>query len=268
MNNTKPLIILKLGGSVITDKASAVPKINYEIIIRLAKEIQEAYCGKDNFRLILVHGGGSYAHKLVKDTGIDKGITNGNQILAFAEVQRMQNTLNAIVTERMIEMGLPAIPCQASSSVVMKGGRIRRFEVEPVQGLLETGLIPVLYGVPAYDTEQKGCSILSGDQIAPYIAKSLNAVKIIHCTNVDGIFTADPTTDKDAKPIKEINRQNITEVMKMLSGSSTTDVTGGMAGKVQEIAKIGIETQIVSALIPGRVKQALLGEDVGTTIRL
>ncbi|MBU5575427.1 MAG: isopentenyl phosphate kinase [Nitrososphaerota archaeon] len=264
----KNLIILKLGGSVITDKKSEIPKVNYEVVERLAREIFEAY-SSNKFKLILIHGAGSYGHQIVKKTGIDKGIKTKEQIVAFAETQRLQNELNSIITKIMIDKGLPTIPCQASSHAVMKSGRLIKMDIRVIKGLLKIGLIPVLYGVPAFDIEQK-CSILSGDQIAPYLAKALKANKIIHGTNVNGIYTSDPNLDKNAIHIPEISEGNIDEVKKYLSGSSTVDVTGGMLGKVLETLEVaisyGIPTQIVNALDPNNIKLALLGEKIGTII--
>jgi len=262
----KPLIILKLGGSSITDKKSAEPKTRPDVISRLAKEVAEAYAGQ-KFSLVIVHGAGSFGHGIVKKTGIDKGLHNDEQLLAFAEVQRLQNVLNSLVTQALIESGVPAMPCQASSHAILENGRIIKMDTETIKKLVERGMVPVLYGVPAYDTV-KGCSILSGDQIAPYVAKKLGAAKIIHGTNVDGIFTSDPNTDKNARHIKLITTENIEEVKKMLGGSATTDVTGGMAGKVQELADMEIDSQITSALEPGKIRAALLGEAVGTTVKL
>jgi len=262
----KPLIILKLGGSVITDKASVAPKANLENIIRLGKEIFEAY-SSEKFRLILIHGAGSFGHGIVKETGIDKGINKKEDLLAFAEVQRLQNALNVMVTQEFIKAGIPSMPCQASSHAVMENGRIVKMEVETISGLLDIGIVPVLYGVPAFDIAQ-GCSILSGDQIAPFLAKKLGAKKIIHGTDVDGIFTADPKKDPNAELIKLITKENIEPVKKLLGGSSVTDVTGGMLGKVEEVERTGIEAQIINALKPENVRRALLGEGVGTIIRL
>jgi len=183
----KDLIILKIGGSVITDKFSPRPKVNYKNLKRIAKEIASAY-DKEKMSLIIIHGAGSYGHNIVKKTGIDKGIKSYEQLKAFAETQRLQNELNLIVTKCLIEEGLPAIPCQASSFVVMNLGKIEEMSLSAIRGLIEMKMIPVLYGVPAFD-KTKRCSILSGDQIAPYLAKKLNAKKIIHATNVDGVFT-------------------------------------------------------------------------------
>lgn len=264
----KPLIVLKIGGSVITDKRSEEPRVNRGNLDRIAKEIAEGY-NPDRMRLILIHGAGSYGHQIVKKTGIDKGISTKQQLVDFAETQRLQNVLNCIVADYLIKNGLPAISCQASASAVMDGKKLVAMDTDAIKGFLEIGLIPVLYGVPAYDRKQK-CSILSGDEIAPYLAKQLKARKIIHGTDVDGIFTADPKKDRNAKLIPLVTENNFEEVRKSLSGSSVVDVTGGMMKKVSElldVAKAGIESQIVNALTSGNVKRALNGEAFGTIVR-
>jgi len=260
----KNLIILKIGGSVITDKLSETPKINLENIERISKEIATAY-QKDKNPLIVVHGGGSYGHGIVKKTGIDKGIRTERQLKDFAETQVLQNELNCIVSRHLIDEGIPAIPCQASASAVMNSGRLDHMDISTIEGLLEIGMVPVLYGVPAYDIVQK-CSILSGDQIASYLAVKLKAKRIIHATNVDGVFTSDPE-NTDAKLIPEINSENLDRIKESLTGSTAIDVTGGMLGKISEL-NIRIESQIVNALTPGNIIKAFNGEKIGTRIRL
>lgn len=264
----KELVILKIGGSVITDKKSETPKVDFSNLNRIAKEVADAYAS-EKFRLILIHGAGSYGHQIVKKTGIGKGISTKQQLVDFAETQKLQNELNCIVTESLIKNSLPAIPCQASSSAVMNSVKLVSMDLSAIKGFLEIGLVPVLYGVPAYDKKQK-CSILSGDEIAPYLAKKLKAKKIIHGTDVDGIFTSDPKKDKNAKLIPLVTEKNFENVKKSLSGSTHVDVTGGMLGKVSElleVARLGIESQIVNALVDGNIKKALQGEKFGTIIR-
>jgi len=261
----KDLIILKIGGSVITDKFSKIPKINPENLKRVSEEIASVY-DKEKMPLIIIHGVGSYGHVIVNKTGIDKGIKIEKQLKDFAETQRLQNELDCIVTKHLIEKGIPAIPCQASSFAVMDSGKLIHMDISAIEGLLDIGMVPVLYGVPAYDKNQK-CSILSGDQIAPYLAVKLNAKKIIHATNVDGVFTSDPNKNPDAKLIPEINSKNIGQVKKWLTGSTATDVTGGMFGKVSELLEIAIESQVINGLIDGNIVRAFRDEKIGTTIK-
>jgi len=261
----KDLLILKIGGSVITEKFSETPKANVKNIKRISREIASFYKEKKT-PLIIIHGAGSYGHPLVKKTGIDKGIKNLKQLKDFAETQRLQNKLNCIVTKYLIEEGIPAIPCQASSFAVMDSRMLYNMKTSVIKSLVKIGMVPVLYGVPAYDKTQK-CSILSGDEIAPYLAIKLKAKKIIHATNVDGVFTSDPNKNKHAKLIHEINCKNINYVKNCLTGSLSTDVTGGMFKKICGLIGIGIESQIINALIPGNVVKALKGEIFGTVIK-
>ena len=260
------MIILKLGGSVITDKHSELPKVDFSNLNRLADEIARARPDE----LIFMHGAGSYGHVIVKKSGIGSGIKTKEQILAFAETQRLQNELDSIVCKALIERGVPAIPCQASASAVMEKGRLVKMDTGAIKGMLEIGLVPVMYGVPAYDKNQK-CSILSADQIAPYVALKLGAKKIIHGTNVDGVFTGDPNKNPDARLIPEITSKNFDQVRQWLTGSTAIDVTGGMFGKVREcmdVAKYGVESFLVNALKPDYVRKALSGEQViGTVIK-
>jgi isopentenyl phosphate kinase len=62
------LAIVKIGGSVITDKKSLTPKINSKNLKIIAGQLK-------NFKLpyILIHGAGSFGHPIVKKSGIDRG---------------------------------------------------------------------------------------------------------------------------------------------------------------------------------------------------
>ncbi|NOZ82018.1 MAG: isopentenyl phosphate kinase family protein [Candidatus Micrarchaeota archaeon] len=253
------MLILKIGGSVITDKTSEYPKPRKKIMKRLASEIS-VYRNK----MVIIHGAGSYGHPIVKRTGIHKGL-NGKTV-AFAETQRLQNELNVLFTKYLIESGIPAVPYQPSAAAIMNNGQLKKLFVGPLKEMIRLGLVPVLYGVPAVD-EKKGCSILSGDEILPYLAKRLKCEKTIHCTDVDGIYTADPKLHPDAKRIEEVNRKNLGEVLETVSGAVTHDVTGGMARKLKEIISSGVEAVFLSGLKPGNLRKALLGQRVGTVVR-
>ncbi|MBI5253690.1 MAG: hypothetical protein HY930_04745, partial [Euryarchaeota archaeon] len=70
--------------------------------------------------------------------------------------------------------------------------------------------------------------------------------------------------------IEEINPVNLEKVLQRLE-APTNDVTGGIKGKLLELVALankGFEAQVINALKPGRLKKALLGQQIiGTTIR-
>jgi isopentenyl phosphate kinase len=270
--SSKKIVILKIGGSLITEKQSDIPRINENSMRTICKEIGEAYREiKETTNLFIVHGAGSYGHVIVKKTGIDDGIKDEKQLLAFAETQRLQNELNCIVTKELIENEVPAFPFQCSSHAIMNKRKLEMMFSGAAEGLVSIGVVPVAYGLPAYDMDQK-CSILSGDSIAPFFALSLGAKEIIHATDVDGVFTADPKKDTNAKLIKEINGSNFRQVAENIFGSANTDVTGGMLKKVMELAdlsRLGIVSVIMNGNKEGNIKNALLEKEVaGTVIRI
>ena len=160
------------------------------------------------------------------------------------------------------------MPVQASAMAVMEGGALYSMDLAAVDLMVAQELIPLLYGVPAVDAAQ-GCSILSGDQIAPYMARKLGIPRIVHVTDVDGVFDADPARDPTATRLSRVDSDNWDDVRVRLTGSSSVDVTGGMAGKVASLvlwARQGLSSRIVSGRIPGRLTQALDGEGVGTLV--
>ena len=259
------LIIVKIGGSVVTQKESNVPSVNFNNLESIAGQLRD-FQKKTRVQYILIHGAGSFGHPIVKQSGIDKGIVDEAQLFAFAQTQVLQNKLNCIVADYLHQQGIPAIPCQLSGQAVMEAGRLKSLNLDAIAGLVNIGMVPVSYGVPAYDTAKK-CSILSGDQIAPYLAIHLGAEKIIEACDVEGIFTSDPKNNPAARLISLIDRTNISTIERSLTGSNAIDVTGGMRQKYFELveaAKKGIPSQIVHF---SRLSDALAGKESGTTIR-
>lgn len=268
MKNKKPIWIMKLGGSVVTDKYSITPRIN-DNLSEISEEIRTGY-NSDNYSMILVHGAGSYAHSLVKETEIYKGIKDKKQIKSFAKTERLCRELNSIIVKHLEDVNMQVFPLQISSSVIMNKGKIENMETGVISGLLENDIVPVLYGEPAYDRNQV-CSILSSDQIASYLAKTLKAERILYATNVDGVFTGDPNKNRKAKLIPLINSDNLGEMKRYLSCSDAHDITGGMKNKIEElidIKKFSVTSQIFNGLKEGNIKKALEGCEFGTIINI
>jgi isopentenyl phosphate kinase len=176
--------------------------------------------------------------------------------------------LNVEIAATLGRAGLPAIPLQPSAVAVMEDGKLRRLDLTVLRGLLEAGMIPVLFGTPAWD-RKRACSILSGDVLAPYLVHRLGFDFVVHATDVDGVYDADPHADPDAQPFPVVNRKTWLLVRRALRRSAAIDVTGGMLSKAGELvrwAKRGVRGRIVDANAPGRVRDALRGRSVGTLV--
>lgn len=262
----KKLILLKIGGSVLTNRKKAFTE-DRKAIKRISKEISKGYDPK-KMKMVLVHGAGSFGHLMVHRNKIHKGILNRKQLVDFAETQTWQNRFNAMITESLQKEGVPAIPILASSMAVMSGIKLKKMDLEAIKELLKIGMVPVLYGVPAVDKKQ-GCSILSGDQIISWLGKELHPKMIIHGTDVEGVFDGDPKTDRKSRIIREISTGEWKEIKNKISGSTTVDVTGGMMLKVSEmipLARKGISSLFVSAKKPGNLTKVIEGKKIEGTV--
>jgi len=261
----KNLVIIKLGGSLITEKELPWPPITRkQTLARIAKEISSAL-KKKKVNLIIVHGAGNFGHPIVKQSKIDQGIKNGEKekLLSLGKTQILQNTLNIEVCNELIKNNIPAFPYQPSSIITMEEkSKIKPFNTSIIKKLLSLGAIPVLYGVPAID-EKQNISILSGDDLLPYLAKELNATKIIYATTENGVY------DKNEKTIPLITPKNYNNFAPQIKESQAEkDTTGGMMAKVHKIIKTNsIRALIINGNTKGTILSALTDKKTeGTTI--
>jgi len=257
--------VLKLGGSVITNKEKTLtPRL--PAIERLTKEISRANVSP----LVLVHGGGSFGHPLAKRYAIKEGYKNdASQALGFCETHQAMVTLNKLLVDALIQHNIPAVAVSPSSCVITKSGRIHIMFEEPLKKLLQTGFVPVFFGDVVIDSDL-GFTILSGDQLATYLAMHLNASRIIMGIDVDGLFTSNPKIDSSARLVNRITLEELKRMLERIEESKATDVTGGMLGKIAELlpaVERGILSFIVNAAKSNNVYKALKGEKaVGTLI--
>ena len=255
--------VLKLGGSVITDKGKPLTP-NLEAIERLAGEIAQAKVTS----LIVVHGGGSFGHHVAKQYNLTEGYGDLAQVTGFSETHRAMTKLNSLVMEALINHYINAVVVQPSSCVVTKAGRIQSMERKPLKRMLNMGLVPVLYGDAVLDAE-KGFAILSGDQLVSSLAINFGASRIIMGGDVDGLYTADPKANDSAKLIRRVTLEELKAQKYEIKGSKATDVTGGMLGKIHELIPAithNIPVLLVNASKSWRVYKALNGEEVIGTI--
>lgn len=274
-------MILKLGGSIITEKDSKIPTINYKNLERISKEIKSALNhidhtnNADNFNkgLIIVHGAGSFGHPFASEYQIGKPFKIEEDFerkrIGFSLTQSWVKKLNSIICDALREEGIPVVSIQPSSFVITKNKRIEFANLDIIKKYLENGFIPVIYGDVVLDNDETiKMAVVSGDQIINYLAKHLRPKRVILGTDVDGVFNKNPKKHSDAKIITEVTSLDDLESM---DSTTNIDVTGGMIGKIKELielAEIGIESEIINAEKESLVEKVLNGEIViGTTIK-
>lgn len=258
------LTLLKLGGSLITDKRGE-NVFRQETCARIASEIAQALAASADVRLIIGHGSGSFGHVAANRHKTIAGVQTSEQWYGFTEVAAVASQLNDLVVRTLHAAGLPAWPMQPSASAVARGGVIQRMALEPIKAAVEHSIIPVVYGDVALD-EILGGTIISTETVLTYLAQNLPVDRIVLAGDVPGVL------DEVRAVIPLITPANVEHYRPALGGSGGTDVTGGMLTKVTDMVALverfpSLEVNIVDGTESGVLKAALTGQRVGTLIR-
>lgn len=261
------MIILKIGGSILTKKESVESEIDEENLKRIASEIKSSIDNGEK-DLVIVHGAGSFGHPPAKEYKIGEPFNKEEYPLkriGFAKTQNAVKKLNMLICDALIKENLPAVAIPASSFITTTNKRISKGNLERFEKFLEKGYIPVIYGDVVLDNELE-MAVISGDQLVQYLAINLNADLVILGTDVDGVYNKNPKTHDDAVFFE---RFSSLDDLDTLEGTTNIDVTGGMVGKIKELlylADLGIESKIINADIENNVYKALENEELKGTV--
>lgn len=227
MRKASGLRILKIGGSVITRK-EGYEEINEDAIEEICSVIAEDHCN-----LILIHGAGSFGHPHVKRFGLSDAIS-------IAKIHNACVRLNEFFCRKLIEYGIPAIGVHPMSC-----------SYELIPKILEKGFVPVLHG----DTSSE-FKVVSGDEVAVFLANAFNADRLGFATNVEGVIV-------NGKIVKKFTRDMVADQI------GENDATGKMRGKLEKI--FSLKTKCRVFIFKGErenIKKFLSGEEVGTEVVL
>lgn len=213
----RKLAVIKLGGSLITDKSRPLT-LKREVLEEVAGTLEEL---SREWQLVLVHGGGSFGHFAVAQAG-------GSLRKLLSDVTHWMSALNLEVTSSLRARGLAAVGLPPITIARMEG-RSCVVSTAVLRELLAAGTVPVSHG--GVVTGDAGFEILSGDTLASEVALQLRAGALVFVMDVDCVYMSDPRANPSARPVKVLTR----EAVKLVTGgSSGIDVTGGIQLKLRE----------------------------------
>jgi len=239
---TKPVykrIILKLSGEALQDKNNNSENIAVTVISSIAEQVKDIK--QLGVEVGIVIGGGNIVRggEFYGKQGIDRStadymgmlatVINGMALQAAFEKQGMHTRLLTAI--RMEELAEPYIRRRAMRH--FEKGRIVIF----VAGT----------GNPYFTT----------DTAAALRATEVNADVILKATKVDGVYTADPVKNKDAKKFESLSYMDV--LSKELKVMDATAISLCKENKLPII--------VFNLFKPGNIKAVVLGEKIGTVIK-
>ena len=121
--------------------------------------------------------------------------------------------------------------------------------------LLELGVLPIINENDTVSTDEIG--IGDNDTLSAIVAAETGANLLVLLSDIDGLFTADPRSDPDAKLILEV-RALSPDILALAGGSGSALGTGGMATKLRA-AVIATEAGIDMIIANGTDPEILYG---------
>ena len=261
MNKGNGVIVIKLGGSVISSKDSAV-----QSVVGLQKS------GR---KMVLVHGGASLVTKWLAAQGVASEFEQGERITDAKSLEVVTAVLaglaNKETTAAIIDAGGKAAGISGVDGKLIQGkardsrlgylGDIVKVDAGILETLIRDGFIPVVSPVSlnSFDRRPQDPLLLNvnGDAVAGEIAAALRAEQLVFLTDVDGVRNSDG---------KVIHKLNTEEIEALLAGGIAY---GGMIPKLKaclRAARAGTICRIADGRIPRAAEMAISGDFAGSTV--
>ena len=228
------IILMKLGGSVITNKKSQTPKCLKENITKIAEII-----AKSDKKIIIVHGAGSYAHPLAKKYNISYGLDGTDeQLEAIIKARKQMRELNQLLCNSVTEAGLD---CESIiPSISMKINRQNEpvdFPKEKFDEVISNGKVAITFG-DIVDTKENNVGILSGDTLLMRLAELYKPKITFFVMDYPGVVKG--SLDADVIEIYDKISSKFVNNVSIHKDRNRPDVTGGLLSKIKcalEISK-------------------------------
>lgn len=264
----RELVLLKLGGSLVTDKRQET-RARTDVIERLASELAEVWprLRQRGVGLVLGHGSGSFGHVAAKRHGLGSGAERAlrdRPVIGAADTQNEAARLHRLLVDALLVAGVPAWSWAPSTALLARGGRLASGDLRSLERALHLGLLPVVYGDVVLDLEL-GATIASTEAVIDFLVARLSRRgrsgrrrwsirRLLWFGETAGIY------DSAGQTIPTIDKDNLRTVRRQIGEAAGTDVTGGMLLRLRtagELARRGIESWILDGRRPGALASAL-----------
>ena len=247
-------VVIKIGSRVLTDDAGG---LDHAVIGRICGDISQL---RERGKQVVVVSSGAIAAGR-SELGLTERPKTIPQKQAAAAIG--QTRLMRAYEEALAPHGLKAAQLLLTSEDL--GSRQRFLNARAtIATLLGFGVIPVINENDTVVVDE--IKFGDNDNLSALVTNVAEADLLVILTDVEGLYSADPGVNPDAKLIPLV--QGITRELERSAGSSASSVgTGGMATKVaaaKKAGKNGVATILVAGKREGILSTAMRGEEVGT----
>jgi glutamate 5-kinase len=248
-------VVVKLGSSIVADSTG---EVRFDVLEPVCDEVAARRAAGD--RVVFVTSG-AIAHGM-------RLMELPSRPVAMDELQAAsavgQGRLYNIYDKLLADRGVPSAQVLLTFSDM--SARTHYVNVRhTLRKLLQWNRVPVINENDTTTTDE--ISFGDNDYLAAQVAILLHADRLVLLTDIDGLYTADPSRDEGAQLISDV--RSIEQLEGLEIGHATSPLgSGGMHSKVvaaEMAAASGIPATICHGANLLAVRAALAGEPAGTT---
>jgi len=243
-------IVIKVGTSTLTH---GTQKLSRRHMLGLAQQI--AHLQGRGLELLLVSSG---------------AVATGRDLLNSYQSQPSKQTCASIGQVKLMQIWselFSLFDLQVGQVLLTKedfSNQKRDITRNTLDCLLQHNIIPIINENDTVATKE--LCVGNNDNLAALVAKLIAADTVILLTDQEGLYTADPRLNPDAKLIPVVHHID-EQICALAGGSSTALGTGGMATKIaaaQIASESGTRTIIASSSHPNVLIDLVEGRRIGT----
>ena len=247
-------VVVKLGTSVLTGGTKQLDRAQMVELIRQCASLHQ-----DGHKIIIVTSGAIAAGREYLNYPTLPNTVASKQLLASVGQSKLIQLWEQLFSIYKIYIG------QMLLTRADLEDRERFLNAQDaLKAMLDNHIIPIINENDAVATAE--IKVGDNDNLSALAAILAEADKLILLTDIAGLYTADPRSNKNAKLIHEID--NIDDNLRCIAGDSVSGLgTGGMGTKVQaaEVAgSAGIEVIIAAGNKPNVIIDTVNNLSVGT----
>lgn len=247
-------MVVKVGTSALTQGGK---KLSHRYMLGLVQQL--AYLQAEGIQIVLVSSGAIAAGRELLDfPKVERSLPSKQMFSSIGQVKLMQ-IWSELFSLFELHVGQVLLTRDDLSN------RERYLNArDTLHCLLKHQVIPIINENDTVATKE--IKVGDNDNLAALVANLIESDLLVLLTDQEGLFTADPRLNADAKLIPVVACID-DAIFSLAGGSSTTLGTGGMFTKIeaaQMASQSGTRTIIASASRPNVLVDLALGEQIGT----
>jgi glutamate 5-kinase len=250
----KKRIVIKVGSSSLTHSGGKLNLLRIEKLVRVITDLHNT--GKD---VILVSSGAIAAG--AAKMGIEKKPDDKIKKQALAAVGQAELIK---IYDKFFEEYNKTVAQVLLTKDGLENSTRRKNARNALNELIDMRLIPVINENDTVSTDE--IEFGDNDRLSATVATLISADLLIILSDIDGMFTADPTQNKSAKLISKV--VNIEEdIERFIFSNNSAFGSGGMATKIaaaRHCAEHEVDMVITNGSDPSIIYDVLEGKDRGT----